>query len=55
MGSPAVSRFLYETQNSEYKAKVKRMFGEKDRRGTEFGPATPTRTLAGCRRYELLR
>jgi hypothetical protein len=54
MGSPAVSRFLYETQNSEYKAKVKRMFGEKDRRGTEL-VATPTRTLAGCRSYELLR
>jgi len=28
MGSPAVSRFLYGAQNSEYKAKVKRIFSE---------------------------
>ena len=28
MGPTAVSRFLYEAKNSEYKAKVKRIFGE---------------------------
>jgi hypothetical protein len=35
MGSPAVSRFLYESEYSEENTKVKRMLGEReDREGT---------------------
>jgi hypothetical protein len=33
MGPRAVSRFLYGGKNSEYKAKVKRIFGESPFRG----------------------
>ena len=53
MGSPAVSRFLYAAQNSEYKAKVKRIFSEEMgrigvagwlRRGLQNAGGTPSAT-----------
>jgi hypothetical protein len=52
MGSPAVSRFLYESEYSEENTKVKRMFGErKDREGTPPGVLPQSEQVLFLQRY----